>query len=204
MLSPYVKELLRFGRTVKDSVVRREWSKRTKNICKPCWELKYCPYGPLVEEFPLLPSTRQEAIEHNNFLKEQLSKGAYKGIRKKIFKGEVAEFNLQQYPVKHSQADLEKSCTVFGHFCPVFFTNEPFTETRELRRIGRDIPRHIMLRVVRRDNSQCQVCSRVLKDDEIEFDHIIPISKGGSSEEHNVRVTCFECNRRRSNKFLSK
>jgi len=21
--------------------------------CKPCWELKYCPYGPLVEFFPL-------------------------------------------------------------------------------------------------------------------------------------------------------
>lgn len=22
-------------------------------VCKPCWELKYCPYGPLVEFFPL-------------------------------------------------------------------------------------------------------------------------------------------------------
>jgi hypothetical protein len=21
-------------------------------VCKPCWELKYCPYGPLVEFFP--------------------------------------------------------------------------------------------------------------------------------------------------------
>ena len=24
-------------------------------VCKPCWELKYCPYGPLVEFFPLSP-----------------------------------------------------------------------------------------------------------------------------------------------------
>jgi hypothetical protein len=23
-------------------------------VCKPCWELKYCPYGPLVEYFPLV------------------------------------------------------------------------------------------------------------------------------------------------------
>lgn len=30
-----------------------DWKKRVKAVCKPCWELKYCPYGPLVEEFPL-------------------------------------------------------------------------------------------------------------------------------------------------------
>ena len=24
------------------------------NVCKPCWELKYCPYGPLVEFFPFI------------------------------------------------------------------------------------------------------------------------------------------------------
>jgi 5-methylcytosine-specific restriction endonuclease McrA len=83
----------------------------------------------------------------------------------------------------------------------VFFVNEPFTETRETRRIGRKIPRSVMLRVVRRDNNQCQTCGKVLKDDEIEFDHIIPVSKGGSSEEHNVRVACFDCNRTKSDNY---
>ncbi|MFL6351651.1 MAG: hypothetical protein ACJ74Z_07350 [Bryobacteraceae bacterium] len=29
------------------------WDRRVKAVCKPCWELKYCPYGPLVEQFPL-------------------------------------------------------------------------------------------------------------------------------------------------------
>lgn len=28
------------------------------SVCKPCWELKYCPYGPLVEMFPGPPITR--------------------------------------------------------------------------------------------------------------------------------------------------
>jgi len=38
--------------------------KRTRSqVCKPCWELKYCPYGPFVEEFPLLPLTLKEADE---------------------------------------------------------------------------------------------------------------------------------------------
>lgn len=29
------------------------WERRVKAVCKPCWEIKYCPYGPLVENFPL-------------------------------------------------------------------------------------------------------------------------------------------------------
>ena len=102
----------------------------------------------------------------------------------------------------HKKSDVEKSCTVFGHMCPVFFMNEPLTETQDLRRIGHRVPRSVMLRVVRRDNNQCQTCGKVLKDDEIEFDHIIPVSKGGSSEEHNVRVACLECNRTKSARYV--
>ncbi|MBU3967659.1 MAG: HNH endonuclease [Euryarchaeota archaeon] len=59
-----------------------------------------------------------------------------------------------------------------------------------------------MLGVVRRDNNQCQICGRTLKDSDIEFDHIIPISKGGSSEENNIRVTCLDCNRNKSCKIV--
>jgi len=29
-----------------------DWEKRVKAVCKPCWEIKYCPYGPFVEDFP--------------------------------------------------------------------------------------------------------------------------------------------------------
>jgi hypothetical protein len=201
MLHPYIKHLLGFPPDADDEVVRAEWGKRTAHVCKPCWELKYCPYGPLVEQFPLLPLTRKEAIQHNEFLKEQLAAGAYDAERRELFEQQVAEFDPNDYPEEHDSKDLEKTCSVFGHLCPVFFVNEPFTETREKRRIVRHIPRHVMIRVVRRDNNQCQICSKVLRDDEIEFDHIIPLSKGGSTEEHNLRVTCFDCNRAKSDDF---
>jgi 5-methylcytosine-specific restriction endonuclease McrA len=46
-----------------------------------------------------------------------------------------------------------------------------------------------------------KTCGQVLKDNEIEFDHIIPVAKGGSSEEHNVRVACFDCNRSKSDAY---
>jgi hypothetical protein len=201
MISPFIKTILGFNPKTGDKIVSKEWNKRTKNVCKPCWELKYCPYGVMVEEFPLPGPTRTEAIEHNEFLKQQLEKKAYSGKRKETFEKEVKEFNPNKYPIKHSKDELQKACSVFGHLCPVFFVNEPFTETEELRRVDRNILRHVMLRVVRRDNNQCQLCGKVLKDNEIEFDHIIPISKGGSSEENNIQITCFDCNRDKSDKI---
>ena len=113
----------------------------------------------------------------------------------------ITGFDPKDYPVVPDRSNDDKACSVFGHYCPVFFVNEPFTETSEPRRIGRNIRRSVMLRVVRRDNNQCQTCGRVLKDDEIEFDHIIPVAKGDSSEGHNVRVACFDCNRFKSDKY---
>jgi len=109
MVNPYIKVLLGFDPKTSDKIVKREWNKRIRSICKPCWELKYCPYGPLVEDFPLLGSTRQEAIQHNNFLIEQLEKGAYKGKKKIIFEKEVQKFNPNDYPIRHSKSDLEKN-----------------------------------------------------------------------------------------------
>jgi hypothetical protein len=132
---------------------RIKWKARVKAICKPCWELKYCPYGPLVEEFPL---------------KEEQD---------------------------------SQSCRIFGHDCPVFYVAEPFTETKELRNVSRNIPRPVQFRVLKRENQICSICGRSVQDADIHFDHIIPRSKGGSSDEHNIRLLCDECNQRRSNRF---
>lgn len=91
----------------------------------------------------------------------------------------------------------ERECDIFGHICPVFFVNEPLTETSTFRGVTRTISRKTFLRIVRRDNQTCQVCGKILKDDEIRIDHIIPFSKGGPTEESNLRVLCEECNRKK-------
>jgi HNH endonuclease len=145
----------------------RKWTKtRNKTICKPCWELNYCPYGPLVEQFPLPYKTVQDAEED-----------------------------------KMSKSDREKTCSVFGHICPVFFVSEPFTETGQLRYVSRHIPRPILIRVVRRDDSTCQVCGTHLLDNEIQIDHLIPYARGGPTTESNLRVICGECNNEKSDKL---
>jgi hypothetical protein len=128
-------------------------------------------------------------------LRGQLEKHAYKGWRKKYFEEEVTHFDPQKFPKTIPKETLERACTIFGHICPVFFVNEPFTETEEERRITRTIPRDVMLRVARRDDYCCQKCGRHLGDMEIEFHHKIPFSKGGTTEENNLQLACFDCNR---------
>jgi len=37
-----------------------------------------------------------------------------------------------------------------------------------------------------------------LHGDGLEFAQLIPVAKGGSCEEHNLRLTCLDCNRKKS------
>lgn len=200
-----IKKILGYKSNISDEEILSNWKKRTSNLCKPCWELKYCPYGPVVEDFPLFPPTRDEAIEHNNYIKKCLETGKLGNgdklniIRKKCFKKEVDEFNLKDYPENIPKALLEASCRVFGHICPAFVVAESLTEIKELRKHSRSIHRDAMLKVVRRDGQICQKCNKPVSDNEVEFDHIIPFSKGGKSTTENLRLIHKNCNRRKSN-----
>jgi hypothetical protein len=292
-----------------DREVLGDWRERLRRVCKPCWELKYCPYGPLVEQSPLLPSERAGAVEHNEYLKQVLATGffgqrseldnerralyeewladekilasqavyqienerrdariaasenpskefteIFRGdlppiheyrvdfdlnvdfdfgslnsedkallkvkikeqkkklkqalkdgfednrrplddARRTVFSKEVERFNPENHPEDVPEVFRDGECNIFGHICPVFFAAEAMTETSVARRRGRYIPFAVKMRVVRRDNHTCQHCHKHLADDEVEFDHKIPIAKGGSSEEHNIRLTCYDCNR---------
>jgi hypothetical protein len=70
-----IKEALGYGATDDDSAVLSDWEERKRRVCKPCWELKYCPYGPLVEQSPTLPTLRADAVQHNAYLRGALETG---------------------------------------------------------------------------------------------------------------------------------
>ncbi len=196
-----IRRLLGYARGISDEVLLKRWRERTKNLCKPCWELKYCPYGPLVEDFPLPPATLAEAEEHNVYLRNCLKTGVLGDGRKLdrrrrlFFKAQLRAFRKSDHPAEIPQVIADASCKVFGHLCPVYFAAEPLTETKDRRKHSRTISREVMLKVVRRDGQICQKCFQPVPDNEIEFDHIIPFSKGGTSTVGNLRVLCYDCNR---------
>src|SRR5437016_9671044 len=51
-----------------------------------------------------------------------------------------------------------------------------------------------------RDNNTCQYCGRRLPRTELNLDHVIPRSRGGTSTWENVVCSCHVCNRRKGGK----
>jgi 5-methylcytosine-specific restriction endonuclease McrA len=203
-IHPKIKESLGYEPNSKDREVLKDWESRTERTCKPCWEIKYCPYGPLVEEFPLLPVTLDVALPHHEYLKKCLAEnilGDGRPLdedRKAYFQQSVSTFNPEDYPTEIPQILKDAACRVFGHVCPVFFVAEPLTETKKRRTQSRYLTHEVMLKVVRRDGQICQICHQPVPDDQVEFDHIIPFSKGGPTTADNLRLVHEACNGEKS------
>jgi 5-methylcytosine-specific restriction endonuclease McrA len=56
------------------------------------------------------------------------------------------------------------------------------------------IPDDVKQFVWMRDGGACRHCGSTV---ELQFDHIIPVSMGGSSEPENLQILCGPCNRRK-------
>ncbi len=54
------------------------------------------------------------------------------------------------------------------------------------------IPKSVKIHVWQRDQARCVNCG---SNEKLEYDHIIPLSKGGSNTERNIQLLCERCNR---------
>ena len=71
-------------------------------------------------------------------------------------------------------------------------------EIDEEARNREPIPQDIQNRVWNRDGGKCVKCGCREK---LEFDHIIPFSRGGSNTYRNLQLLCEKCNRQKNNKI---
>jgi hypothetical protein len=71
-----------------------------------------------------------------------------------------------------------------------------FMERKSNERNREPIPKEVMNQVWNRDGGACVQCG---SRENLEFDHIIPVSKGGATTYRNLQLLCKECNAKKSN-----
>ncbi len=69
-------------------------------------------------------------------------------------------------------------------------------ERQEMNKRREPIPDSVRHVVWVRDCGACVTCGAT---DDLQFDHIIPFSKGGSNAVENIQILCGHCNRAKSN-----
>ena len=60
--------------------------------------------------------------------------------------------------------------------------------------------------ILKRDNYTCCNCGNSITKEPnllLEVDHIVPIAKGGRTEESNLQTLCWRCNRAKGDKILT-
>ncbi len=61
--------------------------------------------------------------------------------------------------------------------------------------------RAIRTRVFARDDYTCQYCGE--RGKRLECDHVIPVARGGSHDDDNLKTACLPCNRSKRSRLLS-
>lgn len=72
---------------------------------------------------------------------------------------------------------------------------EEDAEASRRSRIADDVRAHVWAR----DDGRCVRCQA---EDDLQFDHIIPVAKGGSNAPENVQILCGDCNRLKSDSIV--
>jgi 5-methylcytosine-specific restriction endonuclease McrA len=66
------------------------------------------------------------------------------------------------------------------------------------------VPRHDVKfsrkNIYLRDKSRCQYCGKRFRTEELNLDHVVPVSRGGKSTWENVVCSCIRCNIRKGNR----
>ena len=60
------------------------------------------------------------------------------------------------------------------------------------------IPPEVRAFVWDRDDGRCVQCNA---EEDLQFDHVIPVSRGGGNAENNLQILCGACNRQKSDRI---
>ncbi len=112
---------------------------------------------------------------------------AYRGFTVLVKGAEALTAQQIQLEVKHAVMRHDKRFDRLRREIEAFENLDRADVARRER-----IPDAVRLFVWQRDQGKCVKCG---SSDKLEFDHVIPIAKGGSNTERNIQLLCESCNR---------
>lgn len=127
--------------------------------------------------------------EFNSLKQYPLSSSIHKDISAMFDKNEVSEFVAK---------DLLERLALWG-IIPVETCIGCKTENAKYGRCP--ISNSKRYDVLKRDKFQCVLCGASGSEANLEVDHIVPVSRGGTNDMKNLRCLCFKCNRGKQDKI---
>lgn len=125
-----------------------------------------------------------------------------------LFKNETKMFQVVGYDL--SPITVTTALEVV-HMTSVFVVPQKQRSCRQLDMSNKDIQTapsetlgSLRQRVYTKSMGLCGYCSREFtEDNHFTVDHKVPLSRGGSKQEHNLVAACKECNHKKDNYLLS-
>lgn len=111
-------------------------------------------------------------------------------ISKSIFNKWIVLKSSNGTLIKVFLEDIEPNSVFSPNF--VKKENKKMDGDREMRD---PIPPKLRWEVLKRDKYVCQYCGACGPNVELEVDHKIPVSRGGTDDMDNLVTACFKCNR---------
>jgi hypothetical protein len=140
--------------------------------------------------------------------KEHLDLFSQENIHQILIENSIGQIiSIIDFPIKNQE--WEKPCEIIKEMAKEFvnqvtveLSQDAFISVKKqetLDSYSRErIPQRVKDLVWKRDGGVCVKCG---SNKNLEFDHIIPVSKGGANTYRNIQLLCEKCNRKKSNKI---
>jgi len=120
----------------------------------------------------------------------KIMKKNYIGDKYIIMRGREITSNTYKNPIKIFIEDVELNSII-----PLDY------ERKENKNKRSPLPPALRYKILKRDRNTCQSCGARSPEVELEVDHKIPVSKGGTDNEDNLITRCRDCNRGKSDQY---
>ena len=105
----------------------------------------------------------------------------------------------------HCGTSIPPSMRAHAVYCSAECNSAAHQATRKARMkitVDGEVRRIPRAYIIERDNATCHICRKRCAPNDIQIDHVIPLSRGGTHTLENLRVSCARCNASKGNRAV--